>query len=384
MNDIAHERTCTPPPTAAGSKSAATLRIRRGADLPAGSKPKPVQAEQISWIPKRLDTKLFPDQPSGGGGPPATIPNIQHLLSGNGISARYNVIKKKVEIAIPGLAGVIDNADSVTIAHVKSLLALHGMYSGDIRGAIEAIANQHPYNPVQEWIERRPWDGISRLDQFYQTLVADDEYPASLKATILFKWLLSAVAAAFMPSGFSTRLVLTLQGPQSIGKTRWGLSLIDDPVLRASVIKTDHHFDGGNKDHLITAVRYWITELGELESSFRKDQERLKGILTRDTDVVRLPYAAAESEFPRRTVFYATVNGYDFLSDPTGSTRWGVIRSWLSTTSTGSTCSSSLLRSPPTSSIRNSGGLPLRKSSNSKAGTVGIRQRVWSGTACWR
>lgn len=62
-----------------------------------------------------------------------------------------------------------------------------------------------------------------------------------------------------------------------------------------------------------------------MESSFRKDAERLKGILTRDRDVVRVPYAAADSEWPRRTVFLASCNSGDFLSDPSGSTRWGVI-----------------------------------------------------------
>nr|WP_249403855.1 virulence-associated E family protein [Sphingomonas sp. CFBP 13720] len=203
-------------------------------------------------------------------------------------------------------------------------MALHGIQNGDARAIVEAIANQHPYNPVEEWIRSRGWDGIDRLPAYYATLRTVPDYPTSLKESIMYCWVLSAVAAAIVP-GFATRLVLTLQGPQSVGKTRWCMSHVPDPLLRAGVLKTDHHFDGANKDSLITAIRYWIVELGELESSFRKDQERLKGILTRDRDVVRLPYAAADAEFPRRTVFMASANGADFLSDPSGSTRWGVI-----------------------------------------------------------
>lgn len=65
--------------------------------------------------------------------------------------------------------------------------------------------------------------------------------------------------------------------------------------------------------------------MGELESSLRRDAERLKGIITRDRDVVRIPYAAADSEWPRRMVMMASANGSDFLNDPTGSTRWGII-----------------------------------------------------------
>lgn len=277
------------------------------------------------WTPIRLDVHMFPDQPTGNGSPPPTIANVQFLLAGNGVLARYNVIRKHTDISIPNLPGVIDNSDSVAIAHIKSLMALHGINNGDAKSIVEAIANQNPYNPVADWIRSVPWDGIDRLPAIYDTLRTVSDYPSTLKHSIMYCWLLSAAAAALLPSGFSTRLVLTLQGPQSIGKTRWCMSLVPDALLRAAVVKTDHHFDGANKDSLITAIRYWIVELGEVESSFRKDQERLKGILTRDRDVVRLPYAAADAEFPRRTVFLASANGADFLSDPSGSTRWGVI-----------------------------------------------------------
>jgi len=277
------------------------------------------------WQPRRLERSSFPDQPVSNGALPSTIPNVRHLLEGNGVIARYNIIKKKVEITIPGLLGVPDNADAVTMAQVKSLMALHGIYNGDARSIVEAIANENPHNPVADWIDSKPWDGRDRLPDFYGTIVAVDDYPPELKRTIMYKWGLSAVAAALKSSGFSARLVLTLTGPQSIGKTRWGMSLITPPELRSAVFKSDHHFEGGDKDQIISAMRYWIVEVGEVESSMRKDAERLKGIITRDRDVFRVPYGITDTDWPRRTVFIATANGSDFLSDPSGSTRWGVI-----------------------------------------------------------
>jgi len=47
--------------------------------------------------------------------------------------------------------------------------------------------------------------------------------------------------------------------------------------------------------------------------------------LAQDKDRFRLPYAAADSEFSRRTVFYGSVNGGAFLQDRTGNTRFWVI-----------------------------------------------------------
>jgi putative DNA primase/helicase len=114
---------------------------------------------------------------------------------------------------------------------------------------------------------------------------------------------------------------LTLQGPQGLGKTSWCRSLVPDPVLRDEVIKLDHHLDGG-KDSQIGAITNWIVEIGELDSSFRKDVARLKGFLTNDRDKVRRPYDKTEAEYQRRTVFMASVNQRDFLVDPTGNSRW--------------------------------------------------------------
>jgi putative DNA primase/helicase len=140
---------------------------------------------------------------------------------------------------------------------------------------------------------------------------------------LVYKWLLSATAAAVMPRGFKARGVLTFQGPQGIGKTSWVMSLVDDPTLREILIKVDHHLDPHNKDSILGAITHWIVEIGELDSSFRKsDVSRLKGVLTSDSDKVRRPYAKTESEYQRRTVFCATVNEENFLVDHTGNSRW--------------------------------------------------------------
>lgn len=90
-------------------------------------------------------------------------------------------------------------------------------------------------------------------------------------------------------------------------------------------MKLDHHLDGSNKDSLLTAVSHWIVEIGELDSSLKKDVARLKGFITSDRDKIRRPYARSDSEFQRRTVFCASVNDHAFLVDATGNTRFWTI-----------------------------------------------------------
>ncbi|MBL0428720.1 VapE domain-containing protein [Ramlibacter alkalitolerans] len=254
---------------------------------------------------------------------PATITNTAHLLNLHGIIVRYNVIKKKTEILLPTEAEcTTDNADNVALTHIISAAALNNLPTGQIPAYVEAIADATPYNPVAEWIKSRDWDGLDRLKDLYATIETREDFPDGLKQVLLRRWLLSAVAAALMPRGFKARGVLTIQGGQGIGKTTWIRSLINHDLLRETAIKVDHHLDASNKDTILGAIAHWIVEIGELDSTFRKDVARLKGFLTSDQDKLRRPYARGESEYARRTVFAATVNETNFLVDLTGNTRW--------------------------------------------------------------
>lgn len=275
---------------------------------------------------KRLEPLSFPHQsPNANAKLPGTLPNLRHLLKAYGIVVRYNTITKKLDIIIPNYTGSPDNADSIKLTIVCSLAAANNMSTSSIPSLLEAIGDRNLYNPVADWINSQPWDGVDRLEAMYNTLVHREDFPEALKKILMRCWFISLVAAALTPSGFHARGVLTLQGPQSIGKTSWIRALINDHLLAANVIKLDHHLDAGNKDSLITAITHWIVEIGELDSSFKKDIARLKGFLTSGSDKLRRPYGRSNAEYQRRTVFCATVNDENFLVDSTGNTRWWTI-----------------------------------------------------------
>jgi len=288
--------------------------------------------------PQKLELRSFPHQPEGKSDKPkVTLENVEHLLKSYGISACYNVISKKVEVRnlkddVSVLDGESDlstlektkgsNGDNVAFTRVLSLAGLNNMSTSHIYEMVAAIGEENQYNPAKEWIESRQWDGVDRLQAYYDTLETANGYSIALKETLMYKWLLSATAAALKESGFYTRGVLTMQGTQNKGKTNWVRSLVTDPVLQAKLIKIDHQLDANSKDSILGAAAYWLVELGELDSSFKKDIARIKGFLSSDRDRVRRPYDRFESDFPRRTVFCATVNEPSFLVDPTGNTRW--------------------------------------------------------------
>lgn len=293
------------------------------ADDPSVSGGPPIEKARLidKPLPMNLQTEDFPDIPLGNGGPPPTEANVAFLCAFYKVFVGYNVIKKQLMIRMEGHSGMTDNAANSSITRVQSLAAKHGMPISFVPALLSALGDANPYNPVSEWILSKSWDGEDRLPAFCATIITEDNFPIGFKNTLMIKWALSAVAAALLPSGFRARGVLTLQGPQGLGKTSWCRSLVPNSVLRDEVIKLDHHLDS-SKDSQIGAITHWIVEIGELDSSFRKDVARLKGFLTNDRDKVRRPYDRTEAEYQRRTVFMASVNQQDFLVDPTGNSRW--------------------------------------------------------------
>ncbi len=268
------------------------------------------------------NTTLNPDEKSRL---PATIPNLEHMLIQYGITVRYNVNTKAIQINIPGLSGCPDNADNTAITYIKSLASLNGIPTGLVDAYLEAIADKHQVNTVMDYILSKPWDGEKRINKLADTLETAPDYPTKLRDILVRRWLISAVAAVAKPSGFRARGVLSLQGPQSIGKTSWILELIDDLLLRGQVVKIDHHLDPDNKDSALTAISHWIVEIGEIDSSFKKDIAKLKGFITADQDKIRRPYGHKDAVYQRRTVFIATVNHANFLVDDTGNSRFWTI-----------------------------------------------------------
>lgn len=296
--------------------------VQRLAEAPATTTPRP--APFCLDKTKALAFDSFPHKPvNGNRNLPTTIPNVDHVLTSCGIKVRYDVIGKRLTFSIPGLELSADSGDTA-MTEIISLLQMNGLMVGPAREFVAAIGDRNRFNPGADWIKSRLWDGIDRLPAILATVKVAESYPTRLRDVLVRRWLLSVVAAALLPDGFRARGVLTFQGPQGIGKTSWLMSLVPES-LRAKLVKIDHHLDASNKDSILGAISHLIVEIGELDSSFKKDVARLKGFLTATHDKVRRPYGRDESEYPRRTVFAATVNETNFLVDMTGNTRWWTI-----------------------------------------------------------
>lgn len=261
------------------------------------------------------------------GKPKSTYENLRVILDGLGVVVRYNVINKNEEIIIPGEKFSMDNYYNASLAWLSSWCNKLDMPTKNLGEMVTYLADKNPYNPVVAWINSKPWDGTSRLEDLYKTIKAENEETNEtvllLKKTFIRKWMISAIAGAYSPTGVVARGVLVLQGSQYLGKTRWFKNLVPaDMGLAADgmILRPD------DKDSVKQACSYWLVELGELDATFRKsDIAQLKAFISKDKDVIRTAYAKRESNFARRTVFFASVNPNYFLNDPSGNTRFWTI-----------------------------------------------------------
>lgn len=247
---------------------------------------------------------------------------VRTALTACGYSIRTNLITNLGEVT--GLprrfsAGNSLNTLPIVLKDVLKAAKIKGVNDQAIDGYLRVIADEGRFNPVCDMLKGTPWDGTDRLPGLFEILGLSD----SFDKTLVRKWLIQGVAMAFNdethPVGAEG--VLTLQGEQGIGKTEFFRRLAVDPAWFEEGLSLDM----SNKDSIIRSISCWICELGELDSTTRREQSALKGHLTAATDNVRAPYARAATRAPRRTSFCATVNPDAFLTDPTGNRRYWVI-----------------------------------------------------------
>lgn len=253
--------------------------------------------------------------------PYATIENFRKLVRIYKIIIQYNEITKEVNVSIPGKTFLPDNYLNCCIGYLTSLCHEHKMSSAYVLKFMLMIADENKVNPVKKWIESREWDHISRIDKFFATIESTNEI---IKKTLITRWMVSAVAALYEPEGVSAGGMLVLLGKQYLGKTNWFKNLVSGSAM--PFIQDGMSVDPRNRDSFMPCLENWLVELGEIDATFRRaDLAALKAFINRQRDTTRLSYAAANSRFPRRTVFFGSVDKKGYLTDPAGNRRFWTI-----------------------------------------------------------
>lgn len=245
-----------------------------------------------------------------------TAENLQALLNGYGYSIKLNKMNLEMEFHRNGMA-LSDSFESIR-SQLISWASVSGLPRECIMDHVYAISEKNSFHPVRYWLEEGRWDGVSRVEQVIDCLNAKDRATAQL---VLQHWLIGCIASLYAVP-FSSKLVPILVGLQDDMKTtaiKRIFNVFDGALLDGFDLNPD------NKDSVLSVIKSWIVELGELERTTKNSQSSLKAFITRASDTIRPPYARTDIRKPRQTNLIGTVNGSGFLKDQTGNSRYASI-----------------------------------------------------------
>ena len=136
----------------------------------------------------------------------------------------------------------------------------------------------------------------------------------------LTKWLVAVVANVMDDRQCRNHTCLVLTGEQGKFKTTF-LDLLCPPAL------SDYQYTGKiypqEKDVLSLIGQNLIINIDDqLKALTKRDENELKNLMTCPQVKYRMPYEKHIEERPHLASFVASVNGNDFLTDPTGSRRF--------------------------------------------------------------
>lgn len=268
--------------------------------------------------------------------PQLTEPNIEILLENNNIELKFNEVSKTItKIAMDNEN--LCKSDKLLTSFLEDEIVRENFQSKSYDGLyrkLDSIAFKNSYNPIKEYLYKNYQNNKSKISKEYKFL---NEYISMLKVRpeekeltelLVKRWLVSCVACHF-DDNFVSHGVLTLKGEQGIGKTTWFRLLIPEYLKKENKEKDGYFKEGftldlSNKDKVIEFLQYWIVELGELDSTAKKQIDELKAFVTKKYDTFRSPFGRTNEDYKRRTVACASIDKDEFLRDDVNR-RWWVI-----------------------------------------------------------
>ena len=254
--------------------------------------------------------------------PPVLTPeSLSEWLDKHGISIGYDEIGKTLVVG-----GLWDENPEQLEANLPALVfskiqtEFQRCTIQTVQAYISIIASRNVCNPAKSIVEPVEWDGVSRLPEIFTILgVSGDE----LSETLVKKWLIQCVSLLYNSTvlPFGADGVLVLVGKQGVGKTCFFRRL----AVESTLFGEGKCLNFSDKDTLVHATGYWLTELGEIEATLKGDRERLKAFITSTVDEYRRPYARGSTKALRRTSFCGSANTADFLTDQTGNRRFWTV-----------------------------------------------------------
>lgn len=174
-------------------------------------------------------------------------------------------------------------------------------------------------NPIKEYFDGLDIEELltGNINKLTQTVILDNP---KLFEKYFTKWIVGVIANSLTHEGCQNHTCLVLTGDQGAYKTTW-LTNLCPPSLKEYIYTGKIDVDKTDTQSMLS--EFLIINIDDqLRNLNRKDENALKTLITLESVKVRKPYDRMITKRPRVASFCGSVNGNDFLTDPSGSRRF--------------------------------------------------------------
>lgn len=174
-------------------------------------------------------------------------------------------------------------------------------------------------NPIKEYFEGLEFEEevTGSIKKLTQTVKVENP---TLFENHFTKWIVGVIANSLTREGCQNHTCLVLTGDQGAYKTTW-LTNLCPPSLKEYIFTGKIDVDKNDTQSMLS--EFLIINIDDqLRNLNRKDENALKTLITLESVKVRKPYDRMITKRPRIASFCGSVNGNDFLTDPSGSRRF--------------------------------------------------------------
>lgn len=185
----------------------------------------------------------------------------------------------------------------------------------DVADAVDAVAGEHAYHPVRDYLNSLEWDKVPRLDRLFIDYLGAADTPYTRAVT---RKSFTAAVARVMTPGVKFDTMVVIIGTQG----RYKSTLL---AKMGGAWFSDSLRNFGTKDSMETLQGTWIDEIAEMQAMNNSEIDAVKAFLSKLSDYYRAAYGHYAAEHPRQCVFFGTTNTHDCLRDTTGGRRFWTV-----------------------------------------------------------
>lgn len=220
------------------------------------------------------------------------------------------------------VAGPLKETDDLGLGdYICSKYKLKAASRASLSEAIETVADQNRFHPIQDWLNEQEHVGKSRINTWLIYVLGMDPATLAVKhqryLELVGRYLLIGLVARVMDPGCKFDYSPVFEGLPGVGKSTFVKTLVGAEFF------SDTHFDIGNgKDGFEQLEGLWGYELSELTALRKADSEQVKQFFSSTVDRFRGAYGKYVQAHPRQCVIFCSTNKKQYLYDLTGNRRF--------------------------------------------------------------